>query len=149
MRVIIQRVLSASITIDEVIYSQISHGFLILLGITHDDTKEDIGWLVQKIVNLRVFNDEHGKMNYSIQEVQGEILIVSQFTLFASIKKGNRPSYVSSAWPELAIPLYETFIDEIKMTGLEVQTGKFGADMKVGLVNDGPVTIIIDSKNKE
>lgn len=149
MRVIIQRVLNASVAIDEVIYSQISHGFLILLGITHDDTKEDIAWLVQKIVNLRVFNDEKGKMNCSIQEIKGEILIVSQFTLFASTKKGNRPSFINSARPEIAIPLYETFIDEIKMTGVEVQTGMFGADMKVGIVNDGPVTIIIDSKNKE
>lgn len=149
MRVIIQRVLGASVTIDEVIYSQISHGCLILLGITHDDTKEDIAWLVQKIVHLRVFNDENGKMNFSIQEVQGEILIVSQFTLFASTKKGNRPSFVFSARPEIAIPLYETFIDEIKKTGVGTQTGIFGADMKVSLVNDGPVTIIIDSKNKE
>ena len=149
MRVILQRVLSASVTIDEAIYSQINHGLLILLGVTHNDTKEDIEWLVQKIINLRIFNDETDKMNRSIQDVQGELLVVSQFTLFASTKKGNRPSFIASARPEIAIPLYETFIDEIKKTGIDTQTGMFGADMQVGLVNDGPVTIIIDSKNKE
>lgn len=149
MRVILQRVLSASVTIDEAIYSQINHGLLILLGVTHNDTKEDIEWLVQKIINLRIFNDETYKMNRSIQDVQGELLVVSQFTLFASTKKGNRPSFIASARPEIAIPLYETFIDEIKNTGIDTQTGMFGADMQVGLVNDGPVTIIIDSKNKE
>ena len=149
MRVILQRVLSASVTIDEAIYSQINHGLLILLGVTHNDTKEDIEWLVQKIINLRIFNDEAGKMNRSIQDVQGEFLVVSQFTLFASTKKGNRPSFITSARPEIAIPLYETFIDEIKKTGIVTRTGVFGADMQVGLVNDGPVTIIIDSKNKE
>ncbi len=149
MRVILQRVLSASVTIDEVIYSQIKNGFLILLGVTHEDTKVDIEWLIQKIVHLRVFNDEEGKMNRSIQEVKGEFLIVSQFTLFASTKKGNRPSFITSARPEIAIPLYESFIDEIKKNGIETQTGVFGADMQLELVNDGPVTIIIDSKNKE
>ncbi len=149
MRLIIQRVLSASVTIDEAIYSQINHGLLILLGVTHDDTKEDIEWLVQKIINLRIFNDEEGKMNRSIQDVQGEFLVVSQFTLYASTKKGNRPSFIVSAKPEIAVSLYENFIEEIIKCGLVTQTGVFGADMKVALVNDGPVTIIIDSKNKE
>ncbi len=149
MRLIIQRVLSASVTIDEAIYSQINHGLLILLGVTYDDTKEDIEWLVQKIINLRIFNDEEGKMNRSIQDVQGEFLVVSQFTLYASTKKGNRPSFIVSAKPEIAVSLYENFIEEIIKCGLVTQTGVFGADMKVALVNDGPVTIIIDSKNKE
>ena len=149
MRLIIQRVLSASVTIDDAIYSQINHGLLILLGVTHDDTKEDIEWLVQKIINLRIFNDEEGKMNRSIQDVQGEFLVVSQFTLYASTKKGNRPSFIVSAKPEIAVSLYENFIEEIIKCGLVTQTGVFGADMKVALVNDGPVTIIIDSKNKE
>ncbi len=149
MRVIIQRVLSASIRIDEAIHSQINHGLLILIGVTHNDTKEDIEWLVQKIVNLRIFNDEKGKMNRSIHDVQGEFLVVSQFTLFASTKKGNRPSFIASAKPEIAVPIYENFIEEIKKCGLVIQTGVFGADMKVSFVNDGPVTIIIDSKNKE
>ena len=149
MRIVLQRVLNSSVSIKGNVYSQINHGFLILLGVTYNDTNEDIQWLIRKIVSLRVFNDEHGKLNRSIQEVQGEILIVSQFTLFASIKKGHRPSFIFSAKPEIAIPLYETFINEIKKTGITIHTGVFGVDMQVELVNDGPMTIIIDSKNKE
>ena len=149
MRVVIQRVSEASVTIDGAIEGKIATGFMILLGIDHEDTNEDIEWLVQKIANLRVFGDEDGKMNLSILDVKGEILLISQFTLFASTKKGNRPSFIQSAKPEIAIPLYEKFIDALKENKIPVQTGKFGADMKVMLVNDGPVTIIIDSKNKE
>lgn len=149
MRVVIQRVSEASVTIDGTIEGKIETGFMILLGIGHEDTNEDIEWLVQKITNLRVFGDEDGKMNLSILDIKGEILLISQFTLFASTKKGNRPSFIQSAKPEIAIPLYEKFIDVLKGSNIRVQTGKFGADMKVMLVNDGPVTIIIDSKNKE
>lgn len=149
MRLILQRVLRASVTIDENIFSQINYGFLILLGISQHDTKEDITWLVQKTINLRVFKDKEGKMNRSIQDIKGELLVVSQFTLCASTKKGNRPSFIASAKPEIAIPLYNTFVDEMRKTGLVTQTGVFGADMQVELVNDGPVTFILDSKNKE
>jgi D-tyrosyl-tRNA(Tyr) deacylase len=149
MRVVIQRVSEASVTIDGTIEGKIETGFMILLGIGHEDTIEDIEWLVQKITNLRVFGDEDGKMNLSILDIKGEILLISQFTLFASTKKGNRPSFIQSAKPEFAIPLYEKFIDALKGSNIRVETGKFGADMKVMLVNDGPVTIIIDSKNRE
>jgi D-tyrosyl-tRNA(Tyr) deacylase len=149
MRAVIQRVSEAAVTINKEVYSSINSGLLILLGIGPDDTTEDIAWLVQKIVNLRIFNDMEGKMNYSLQDVNGEILLVSQFTLFASTKKGNRPSFVGSASPSIAIPLYEFFISELKSKNVFVKTGVFGADMKVQLVNDGPVTIIIDSKKKE
>jgi D-tyrosyl-tRNA(Tyr) deacylase len=122
---------------------------MILLGIGHEDTNEDIEWLTQKITNLRVFSDEEGKMNLSIIDIRGEILLISQFTLFASTKKGNRPSFIQSAKPEIAIPLYEKFIESLKDFGISVSTGIFGADMKLSLTNVGPVTIIIDSKNKE
>jgi D-tyrosyl-tRNA(Tyr) deacylase len=122
---------------------------MILVGICPEDNQEDIQWLTQKIINLRVFGDEDGKMNLSIIDIKGEILLISQFTLFASTKKGNRPSFIQSAKPEIAIPLYEQFINSLRETGIPVQTGTFGADMKVSLTNDGPVTIIIDSKNKE
>ena len=149
MRVVIQRVSEASVTINDAIKGKINTGFLILLGIGHEDTNEDIEWLTQKITNLRVFSDEEGKMNLSILDIKGEILLISQFTLFASTKKGNRPSFIQSAKPEIAIPLYEKFIESIKDFGIKVSTGIFGADMKVSLTNDGPVTIIIDSKNKE
>ena len=149
MRIVVQRVSKASVSIAGILQSEINYGFLVLLGICDDDRYEDIEWLTQKIINLRIFGDELGKMNRSIQDVNGEILIVSQFTLFASVKKGNRPSFVASARPEIAIPLYEKFIDELKQYEIKIQTGVFGANMQIELVNDGPVTIIIDSKNKE
>ena len=149
MRVIIQRVSEASVSIDSQVKAKIGYGLMILVGISTEDNQEDIDWLTQKIINLRVFNDENGKMNLSLLDVKGEVLIVSQFTLFASTKKGNRPSFIQSAKPEIAIPLYEQLIESLKATGIEIKTGTFGADMKVSLTNDGPVTIIIDSKNKE
>lgn len=150
MRAIIQRVNHASVTIDEKIKSSIKDGVLVLLGIEDADSNEDIEWLSQKISNLRIFNDANGVMNLSVRETNGEILIVSQFTLHASTKKGSRPSYIRSAKPEIAIPLYEKFIQKMEFDfEKKVQTGIFGADMKVELLNDGPVTIIIDTKNKE
>ena len=149
MRIVVQRVSKASVSIAGNLYSEINYGFLVLIGICDDDRYDDIEWLTQKIINLRVFGDELGKMNRSIQDVNGEILIVSQFTLFASVKKGNRPSFVASARPEIAIPLYKKFIDVLKQYDIKIQTGVFGANMQIELVNDGPVTIIIDSKNKE
>lgn len=150
MRVVIQRVSEASVTIDETVISSISKGYMILLGIEESDTTEDIGWLSKKIVGLRIFSDSDGKMNLDIKEVNGDILLISQFTLHAQTKKGNRPSYIKAARPEQAIPLYEQFIKQLSIDlGKQVFTGEFGADMKVALVNDGPVTIIIDSKNKE
>ncbi|MDJ1480027.1 D-aminoacyl-tRNA deacylase [Cytophagaceae bacterium DM2B3-1] len=149
MIAVIQRVTSASVTIDNQIKGQIGKGLLILLGITHTDTEEDIEWLSKKIVNMRIFGDEEGKMNLSVSDVDGNILLISQFTLYASTKKGNRPSFIDAARPEQAIPLYEKMIlaltTEIKKT---IETGTFGADMKVNLLNDGPVTIVIDSKNR-
>ena len=150
MKVVIQRVSQASVTIEGVKVASIGNGLLILLGIVEDDTHEDIKWLSNKIVNLRVFGDENDIMNRSLFDVNGEIIAVSQFTLHASTKKGNRPSYIKAAKPETAIPLYETFIKQLELDlGKKVQTGQFGADMKVDLINDGPVTIIIDSKNRE
>lgn len=150
MRVVIQRVSHASVTIDGTCKSAIKEGFMILVGIEEADTQEDADWLCKKIVNLRVFDDENGVMNRSILDINGEILIVSQFTLMASTKKGNRPSYIRAARPETAIPLYEYFCNEVSITlGKEVGTGKFGADMKVELLNNGPVTICMDTKNKE
>lgn len=150
MRVVIQRVSEASVTIDQKIKSKIEAGLLILLGIEPDDQEEDIRWLVKKISNLRIFPDEKGVMNKSIVDKSFEMLVISQFTLFASTKKGNRPSYIRAARPDIAIPLYEKFVQELQQTSqLYVGTGTFGADMKVALINDGPVTICIDSKNKE
>lgn len=150
MRVVIQRVERASVTIQNVCKSAIEGGLMILLGIEEADTKEDIEWLCKKIVNLRIFDDENGVMNKSIVEAEGNILLISQFTLYASTKKGNRPSYIRAARPETAIPLYEIFGQQLStMLGKEIGTGEFGAEMKVELVNDGPVTICIDSKNKE
>ncbi len=150
MKVVIQRVSKASVTIEGVKVASINEGLLILLGIVDDDTNEDINWLSNKIVNLRIFEDEQGVMNTSIKDVNGDIIVVSQFTLYASTKKGNRPSYIKAAKPDSAIPLYNSFIKQIETDlGKQVQTGQFGADMKVELLNDGPVTIIIDSKNKE
>ncbi|HMQ43081.1 MAG: D-tyrosyl-tRNA(Tyr) deacylase [Confluentibacter sp.] len=150
MKVVIQRVLKASVTIEGEMVASISNGLLVLLGVVDDDSQEDISWLSSKTVNLRIFEDENNVMNKSLLEVNGEILVVSQFTLHAATKKGNRPSYIKAAKPEVAIPLYETFIKQLETDlGKPVQTGQFGADMKVALINDGPVTIIIDSKNKE
>lgn len=150
MRLVIQRVSHASVTINGVCKSAIKEGFMILVGIEEADTKEDADWLCKKVIGLRVFDDENGVMNKSIMDINGEILIVSQFTLMASTKKGNRPSYIRAAGHEIAIPLYEYFCSEVsKALGKEVGTGEFGADMKVELLNNGPVTILIDSKNKE
>jgi D-tyrosyl-tRNA(Tyr) deacylase len=150
MRVIIQRVSQASVTIDEKIVSAIQSGLLILIGVEPNDTQEDALWLAKKITNLRVFNDENGVMNKSLLDTFGDAIVVSQFTLHASTKKGNRPSYIKAAKPEIAIPLYEYFVTEIEnILSKKVGTGEFGADMKVALINDGPVTIYIDSKIKE
>ena len=150
MRIVLQRVTEASVKIENEVKGQIDHGFLILVGIENEDEKSDADWLIQKINGLRVFADQEGKMNLSIQDVNGSILLISQFTLFASTKKGNRPSYIQAARPEIAIPLYTYFIEQLKIqTQLKVETGVFGADMKVSLINDGPVTISIDSKNRE
>lgn len=150
MRIVIQRVSHASVTINGITKSKIDKGYLILLGIEETDTAEDIDWLCHKVVGLRVFEDENGVMNRSIKDVDGEIIVVSQFTLMASYKKGNRPSYIRAAGHATAIPLYETFCSTLsKELGKSVQTGEFGADMKVELLNDGPVTICMDTKNKE
>jgi D-aminoacyl-tRNA deacylase len=150
MRAVIQRVRSASVEIDNVVHSKIDEGLLILVGIEDADTSEDLEWLSTKIVNLRVFNDAEGIMNVSVKETGGEILVVSQFTLHASTKKGNRPSYLKASKPDFAIPLYEELKKELQIQlGKPVQSGVFGADMKVSLLNDGPVTIVIDTKNKE
>ncbi|MCF8273995.1 MAG: D-tyrosyl-tRNA(Tyr) deacylase [Flavobacteriaceae bacterium] len=150
MKVVIQRVLKASVTIEEVKVASINKGLLILIGIVDDDNFEDIKWLSNKIVNVRIFGDDEDIMNLSLLDVNGEAIVVSQFTLHASTKKGNRPSYIKAAKPDIAIPLYEAFLKQFQLDlGKEVQTGKFGADMQVELLNDGPVTIIIDSKNKE
>lgn len=150
MRVVVQRVSKASVTIEGVVKSRIQAGLLVFVGIEEADTKEDIEWLSSKLVNFRIFPDAGGIMNLSLKDVGGELLLVSQFTLHASTKKGNRPSYIRSAKPDIAVPLYEQFISEIeKQLGKTIQTGEFGADMKVELLNDGPVTIYVDSKNKE
>lgn len=150
MRVSIQRTKHASVTIEGRCKSAIKQGLLVLVGIEDSDGKEDIEWLCKKIVNLRIFDDENGVMNRSVLDIDGEILVVSQFTLHASTKKGNRPSYIRASKPEIAIPLYEAFCKELSISlGKEVGTGEFGADMKVELLNDGPVTIWMDTKNKE
>lgn len=150
MRALIQRVSKSSVTINDFKVASIGTGALILLGITHDDSSIDIEWLSKKIANLRIFPDSDGVMNKSLLDVDGEAIVVSQFTLHASTKKGNRPSYIQAANPEVAIPLYEAFVKQLENDlGKKVQTGEFGADMKVELLNDGPVTIIIDSKDKK
>ena len=149
MRAVIQRVTRAHVTIDAKVHHSIEDGLLVLLGIEDADSKEDIEWLSGKIINLRIFNDQDGVMNISIKEKGGDILLISQFTLHASTKKGNRPSYIKASKPETAIPLYEKMIQQLSMDlGKEIKTGQFGADMKVELLNDGPVTIYIDTKNK-
>lgn len=150
MKAVIQRVSKASVTIEGDLVANINNGLLILLGIVEQDTQDDIDWLVNKISNCRIFNDDNQVMNRSLIDINGEALVVSQFTLHASTKKGNRPSYIKAAKPEIAIPLYEAFVKQIQsVLSKTVQTGQFGADMKVELLNDGPVTIIMDSKNKE
>lgn len=150
MRIVIQRVSQASVVIGGLEKSRIGWGLLLLLGIENDDGLEDIDWLVKKVAALRIFSDEAGLMNRSVQDIGGELLVVSQFTLHASTKKGNRPSFIRAARPETAIPLYEKFVEALQReSGLPVKTGEFGADMKVALLNDGPVTIWIDSKNRE
>ncbi len=150
MRIVIQRVSRASVSIDGKIHNEIGQGLMVLVGITHEDNQEDIEWITKKLTNLRIFDDENGQMNLSLKECQGDILLVSQFTLHASTKKGNRPSYIQAAKPDIAIPIYEKLIDHLEQTiEKPIKTGIFGADMKVSLINNGPVTIIIDSKNKQ
>ena len=150
MRIVIQRVSEASVEIEQQIVAQINQGLLVLVGIEEEDTSEDSNWLVSKIVNLRIFPDENNIMNLSVKDSDGEIIVVSQFTLHALTKKGDRPSYIKAAKPEIAIPMYEKFVQQLEIElGKKIQTGQFGADMKVALVNDGPVTISMDSKNKE
>jgi D-tyrosyl-tRNA(Tyr) deacylase len=150
MKIVLQRVSSASVTIENKVVAEIQKGLLILVGIEDADGQEDIDWLVSKITKIRVFEDENHIMNLSVQDIDGDVIVVSQFTLHASTKKGNRPSYMKASKPDVAIPLYENFVKILeKELGKKVQTGVFGADMKVGLINDGPVTMLIDSKNKE
>lgn len=150
MKTVIQRVSQSSVTINNEIVAQIHKGLLVLVGIEDADQEEDIVWLASKIVNLRIFADENDIMNLSVKEINGDVIVVSQFTLHASTKKGNRPSYIKASKPDIALPLYEFFLQQMELElGKKVQTGRFGADMKVAFVNDGPVTIIIDTKNKE
>ena len=150
MRIVIQRVSRASVTIEGTVKSAIEKGYLILIGVCEEDTEEDVKWLVRKVIGLRVFDDENGVMNRSIMDVNGNILVISQFTLFASYKKGNRPSWLRAARHEISVPLYESFCTKLSAAlGKKVGTGEFGADMKVELLNDGPVTICMDTKNKE
>ena len=150
MRTVLQRVSNASVTVDDKVISSIGKGLLVLLGIEDADTQEDIDWLTNKILNLRIFNDENDVMNLSVSDVRGDIIVVSQFTLHALTKKGNRPSYIKAAKPDVAVPMYEKFVQVLEQKlGKKVGTGIFGADMKVELHNDGPVTIIMDTKNKE
>lgn len=150
MKAVIQRVSNSSVTIENKIVAEIQKGLLILIGIEEPDSQEDIDWLTSKIANLRIFGDENDVMNLSLKDIDGDAIVVSQFTLHALTKKGNRPSYIKAAKPEIAIPIYENFVAQLQIEiGKKVQTGQFGADMKVSLLNDGPVTIIIDTKNKE
>ena len=150
MKVVIQRVSSASVAIDSKVVAEIQKGLLVLVGIEDADNQEDINWLTAKIANIRIFEDENHVMNLSVKDTNGEVIVVSQFTLHANTKKGNRPSYIKASKPDIAIPLYENFVQQLeKELGKKVQTGVFGADMKVSLLNDGPVTIVIDSKNKD
>ena len=148
MRVVLQRVAHASVTVEEKVIGKIQRGFLLLVGVTHDDAMEDMEYLVRKIVQMRIFEDEEGKLNRSIQDIGGEILSVSQFTLYADTKKGNRPSFSKAAPGDVALEMFEQFNSLLRDTGIPVETGQFGADMKVELLNDGPVTILLDSKNR-
>lgn len=149
MRVVVQKVIEASVSISGAVKTSIGKGLVVLVGIEESDDLSDIEWLARKIVNMRIFDDADGTMNRSVVDEQGEVLIISQFTLHASTKKGNRPSYIKAASPAIAIPVYEKFIEQMATFGLQIATGEFGADMKVSLINDGPVTIVIDTKNKE
>lgn len=149
MRVVIQRVSRAQVISDGSLTGKINQGLLLLLGIHPDDTEKDIQWIIHKVIQMRIFSDENGKMNLSVKDIQGGILVVSQFTLFASTKKGNRPSFINAAPPSIAVPLYHQFLDAVKKSGFDIQAGIFGADMKIELVNDGPVTILIDSQHPE
>lgn len=149
MRVVIQRVSEAQVISDGLLTGKIQIGLVVLLGIHAEDTEKDIQWLVSKLTQMRIFSDEAGKMNLSVKDIQGEILLISQFTLYAQTKKGNRPSFIQAAHPTIAIPLYEKFIESIRQNGIPIQTGVFGADMKLSLTNDGPVTITIDSRDPE
>lgn len=148
MKAVIQRVRQASVSIDDIVVGEIKQGLMVLLGITHEDTQEDVAYLVRKIAQLRIFEDEEGKMNRSISAIDGAILSISQFTLYADTKKGNRPSFIKAAPPAIAVPMYEAFNQGLRATGMTVATGRFGADMQVSLINDGPVTIIIDTKDR-
>lgn len=148
MKTVIQRVSQASVKVEGNIVGEIADGLMLLVGVSEDDDTSDADWLVQKIINLRIFSDEEGKMNLSVLDIHGEILCISQFTLLADYKKGNRPSFIKAAKPEKAIPLFEYFKQEIAKSGLKTESGMFGADMKVSLINDGPVTIVMDSKTK-
>ena len=149
MRVVIQRVTEANVKVEGEIVGEVEQGLMLLVGIQEEDTKTDVDWLVQKILNLRIFGDEEGKLNLSVQDIKGEILCISQFTLIADYKKGNRPSFIKAAKPDQAIPLFEYFKAEISKSGLKTEAGIFGADMKVSLLNDGPVTILMDSQTKQ
>ena len=149
MRVVIQRVSEASVKVDNQIVGEIGKGLMLLIGVDESDENSDADWLVKKILDVRVFSDEDGKMNHSVKDINGEILCISQFTLISDYKKGNRPSYIKAARPEKAIPLFEYFKDEMKKSGLKTESGIFGADMKVSLINDGPVTLVFDSKTKQ
>ena len=150
MKAVIQRVSKASVEVNNQCIAHVTTGLLVLVGIEDGDNQEDINWLTSKIANLRIFSDANEVMNLSVKEIQGEIIVVSQFTLHASTKKGNRPSYIKASKPETAIPLYESFVKQMEVAlGKKVQTGQFGADMKIALLNDGPVTLVIDTKNKE
>lgn len=148
MKLVIQRVSQASVKVNDAMVGKITSGLLILIGIDEEDEKADADWLIQKVLRLRIFGDDEGKLNLSVMDIQGEILCISQFTLIADYKKGNRPSFIKAAKPETAIPLFEYFISEVAKSGLKTEQGIFGADMKVSLVNDGPVTIVMDSKTK-
>ena len=148
MKVVLQRVSEASVQVDGKIAGEISHGLMLLIGVDENDENADADWLVKKVLDVRIFSDEDGKMNHSVKDIKGEILCVSQFTLISDYKKGNRPSYIKAARPEKAIPLFDYFKDEIKKSGLKTESGIFGADMKVSLINDGPVTLVLDSKTK-
>ena len=145
MRVVLQRVSKASVSVEGNVIGKIEQGFLVLLGITHADTEKDLNWMVKKVAGLRIFEDENGKMNKGLADVEGEMLVVSQFTLYGNCTKGRRPSFIDAARPDVAIPLYEKFIELTREAGIHVETGEFGADMKVDLLNDGPITLVIDS----
>lgn len=150
MRLIIQRVIKANVSVNNIVQGAIDRGLMVLVGIEESDNSEDVAWLTKKLLGMRIFSDSEGKMNLSVSDISGNILVVSQFTLFASTSKGNRPSFIRSAKPEIAIPIYEEFIEKLRIESeMNIQTGIFGADMQIELVNDGPVTIFIDSKNRE